>query len=867
MSALWLAAALAWAQQPGVQITAEVDRQAVTLDGQIVLTVSIAGSRADLPEPELPSIPNFQVYSSGRNQEIAFTGGQVTGTVVHTFTLQPRFVGKSVIGPIAVTVDGRRHETAPIAVQVLRPNETAPGPRPPSAPRGPAGGTPAGGAGPDVFVTAVVDKPKAYVNEQVTLTVRFHTAVTLLGNPSYTPPTLNGFLSEDLPPAHHDTVRAHGRVYRYSEIRTALFPAQSGKLTIGPALVQAQVQSGVAVDPFAPDFFQKFFSQGLLAAQTRELRTDPIVVTAEPLPEGKPAAFSGAVGQFRITGTVEKKSLKVGDALNLIVTVEGTGNLKALGTIKIPDSPSFRAYETVSSLNLSRTGDAVKGSKVFRTVLVPRVSGTLTIPSIPFGYFDPQKRAYVNAGTAPIEVEVAPASGGSGPTYVAPSGGGGEVTTVLEDIRYIKESSEPPGSALLAAVASRSLIHLIPLAVFLASLTIGGYRERLLLDPLGARFRRAAGRAEGILQEAESFAESDAGKAAAKVAEALTGFIADKLGRSPSGLTLREAQEALRKRFPSVGSERIERLKQLWEEVEELRFSRGSESGAGHAVLLAHGVAELVKELDRDIGSFTGRNGATLKGSPGRPGPGETALLLALALGTSAWASAPGFQQANELYRQGKYSEAADFYRGLTAAAPGNAHLHYNLANARFKEGAPHALGLAIAGYLRAWELSPRDPDVRHNLEFALSRAGEALVPAGTPRALFGLFHYLSRSELLGLQWFGYWACLLLGSAFLLAPALRERLKPAVLFVLIFWAVFGGWWAARTLTGGGPVAVVLEPNAEARSGPGRNFPVGFNAPEGRRVVVLGESGNWIEVGVLKEGLKGWMEAKHLERVF
>ena len=95
---------------------------------------------------------------------------------------------------------------------------------------------------------------------------------------------------------------------------------------------------------------------------------------------------------------------------------------------------------------------------------------------------------------------------------------------------------------------------------------------------------------------------------------------------------------------------------------------------------------------------------------------------------------------------------------------------------------------------------------------------------------------------------------------------MRERLKPTLVVSLCFWAVFGGWWALGTLGSNGPLGVVLEPNAEARSGPGKNFPVSFNAPEGRRVAVVSESGDWLEVGVLKEGVKGWMSAKSIERV-
>ncbi|MBI4423644.1 MAG: BatD family protein [Elusimicrobia bacterium] len=899
-----LAAAAAWAQPAGVRISAEVDRRTAALNDQLVLSVTVAGNRTDLPEPQLPSIPNMSVYSSGRSQNISIVNGQVESAIVYTYVLVPRFAGRAVIGPIGLTVDGQRVETSPMEIQITRPSQqpgSAPSPTTPGAPR--AARPPGGGGGPEVFVTASVDKPKAFVNEQVTLAIRFHTAVTLLGNPEYVPPGINGFIAEDLPPERHGKVQANGRLYHYSEIRTALFPAQSGKLPIAPAVVRAQVQAEMAVDPFAPDFFQRFFSQGLLRAQTRELRTDPLTVTAEPLPEaGKPASFTGAVGQYRITGGVDKRSLKVGEALNLTVTVEGTGNLKALGAPRIPESPSWRAYDTVGSLNLNKAEDVVRGSKVFRTVLVPRVSGTLTIPSIPFSYFDPTKREYVHAGTSPIDVEVAPAAAGSpGASYVAPSTPGADLTQVQHDIRYIKESASAARSAsgTLTFLAGRTFLHLIPLALFLSSLAVGGYRERLLLDPQGARFRRAAGRAQGLLKEAGRYAASDAGRAAAKVGEALSGFIADKLGRSASGLTLRDAQDAIRARFPGVAPDRLDRLRELWQEVDQLRFAGGT-AGAD-AAALASGVGQLLRELDREM-SATRRNGA-----------GRLAALLALAALAAAPARAQGpaeggpFGAAAERYRGGDYAGAAKLYEAIAAERPGLAAAHYNLANARFKEGAPHALGHAVAGYLRAWELAPRDPDVRHNLEFALSRAGETLIAPGTPRALFWLFHILSRAELLGLQWIGYWACLLLGSLFLLAPASRERVKPWLFAALAFWAAFGAWWSLRTLGSPGRLAVVLEPNAEARSGPGRNFPVSFNAPEGRRVVILNDSGRgaigaaareqgidlagrgaigaaareqgidlagrgaigaaageFVEVGVLKEGLKGWVRAQHLE---
>ena len=55
-------------------------------------------------------------------------------------------------------------------------------------------------------------------------------------------------------------------------------------------------------------------------------------------------------------------------------------------------------------------------------------------------------------------------------------------------------------------------------------------------------------------------------------------------------------------------------------------------------------------------------------------------------------------------------------------------------------------------------------------------------------------------------------------------------------------------------------------DAEVRSGPGETFPVSFKVPEGRRVSRLDARGKWVEIGVLKKGLKGWVSAEAIEGI-
>ncbi len=443
-----------------------------------------------------------------------------------------------------------------------------------------------------------MDKKKAYVNEPVTLSVKFYTAMALLGNPQYDAPRTDGFLAEDLPPERHGSATILNQPYNYSEIKTALFPAHAGKLTISPATVHCQVGEDTSVDPFAPDFIDKFFSGGLMQPRTIELQSDVLVVDALPLPDaGKPKTFSGAVGRFTVSAALDRTSTRVGEAVNLTVTVAGAGNLKAVGDPALPELASARVFDTVSTLNLDKKNDVVSGSKAFRTVLVPRVSGDMTIPPIAFSYFEPREAAYKTVTTQPLTLKVAPAPAGSAPVAAGPSPSAPEgLTSVTEDIRYLKPAGgEPAVDRLLAGLAGAGPINAIPLAVLLLAGAAELLRVRRESDPAGVRFRGARRAAEQRIAHARATAQPQ--QAAALMAEALAGYLADKLGQPAAGLSLRRAQELLRR---SCAPETLNMLKAVWEDLELQRFAPPS-SADGASKTASDVLEQLLAVLDKEI--------------------------------------------------------------------------------------------------------------------------------------------------------------------------------------------------------------------------------------------------------------------------
>src|SRR5579883_2880555 len=104
-----------------VQVTADVDKNVVALNDQVALTVTVTGPATSLPEPKLPELPNFSVYSANTSQSFSFVNGQVSSSNQYTYVLVPHFTGKGTIGPISVTYNGQTAQTQPIEIQVGAP--------------------------------------------------------------------------------------------------------------------------------------------------------------------------------------------------------------------------------------------------------------------------------------------------------------------------------------------------------------------------------------------------------------------------------------------------------------------------------------------------------------------------------------------------------------------------------------------------------------------------------------------------------------------------------------------------------------------------------------------------------------------------
>lgn len=214
--------------------------------------------------------------------------------------------------------------------------------------------------------------------------------------------------------------------------------------------------------------------------------------------------------------------------------------------------------------------------------------------------------------------------------------------------------------------------------------------------------------------------------------------------------------------------------------------------------------------------------------------------------------AASDFADANHFYSDGKFVEAAKTYQSILDSGVVSPNLLFDYGNAEFKSG---NLGPAIAAYRRAALLAPRDADIRANLDFARNQVQGDTVPESHWDALLGV---LTLNEWTVLAAIALWLTFGLFAAMQIRPALKNSLRGvarvgAVLTILLC-ACLG---AAVSIHFSKSIAVVILPDAVARSGPFSDAQNAFAVHDGAELPVLDRRNGWVQVSDAS-GRSGWV---------
>jgi len=413
------------------EVNSFVSISKVGIEDTFALTIEAKNYSGEVQFPEIFDIENFDLLSGpSQGTNMSWINGKVTKSVTHKYILMPKKIGTFTIPAYKVKINKTEYDTKPITITVVKESvqqtpvhSNSPfdddffNPRPRTT----------NFSKKSIFIRAEVNKKTVFVNQGLTISYRVYFKQPISSPGFKNMPDFTGFVTEDVPTPRRiktEVKTINGERYNSAVIfQKILYPISSGKLTIPSIAFSFMVENS-----------RSFFSGGSQVIR----KSSPVEITVLPFPEPQPENFSGAIGKFSVISSVDKDRLKTGDSLSYKFSITGKGNLNQVSSVFPQEVKGFKVFKPGNPTLTRDPKDYSLLKKTWEIVLVPEQTGRLSIPEIPFTYFNPILNKYISVKTIKREVEVAQGATNSTVSTIVDSGE--EVTVLGSDIEYIETS-------------------------------------------------------------------------------------------------------------------------------------------------------------------------------------------------------------------------------------------------------------------------------------------------------------------------------------------------------------------------------------------------------------------------------------------
>ena len=779
-----------------------------------------------------------------------------SSSVTITYTLYAAKNGSFTIGASHALVGGKRLSSRPVKIQVsghAQRTNGAPnmhGQDSYDQPRMRSAGSAISGS--DLFIKVSASKKRVHEQEPILLTYKVYTQVDLTQLEGKMP-DLKGFHTQEVPlpqqkTFHTETV--NGRPYKcVTWSQYVMYPQMTGRLEIPSITFKGiVVQQNRNVDPM-----EAFFNGGSGYVEVKkDIKAPGITLQVDPLPQ-RPANFSGGVGKFNISASLDKKEVKAGEPITLRVVVGGIGNLKLLKQPVVNFPKDFDKYDAKVTDKTRLTANGVEGNMVYDFLAVPRNQGSYTIPSVELTYYDTSKNAYKTIKTQPFKVEVEKGDGTSAESE--------DFASQDKDIHTIKLGKvvQHKADEMFFGSFGYWISLLMPLIAFVVLLIV--FRRRAIenADIVKKRSNRAGKIATKRLRLANKLMlQGKQGEFYDEVMRALWGYMSYKLNMPAEKLNRDNIRETLGRHF--VDDATIEKFTTALDECEFERYAPGD--AAGNMNRTFESAMTAIMDIENAI------NEARKNQKKHPAGYSFVWLLLAMICFGGTSAKAVTKNNADTEYQKGNYQQAIRDYEEILKNGE-SAEIYFNLGNAYYRTD---NITKAVLNYERARLLSPGDDDINFNLQFARSKTIDKITPESE------MFFVTWYKSLVNFTSVDNWAktgilcivmALLLVLLYLFGPQLMLRkigffggLAFFVIFLLSNLFAFQQKQALDNRTG----AIIISPSVNIKKTPAKNSADQFVLHEGTRVDIIDKGmTDWrcIRVG---DGREGWIETKAIEEI-
>lgn len=339
-----------------------------------------------------PKFTGFRITAGPiQSMNHVWNNGKKSFSKTYTYFLQPTAEGKFTIKQAKVEIEGQIYKTQPVTVQVTK-----------------AVDKPKDGNNADYVISeglhlvTEISNGNPFLNEPVTVAYKLYVkpGINVSDYRELGKPTFNNFWSQNI----ETRIKAESGTYKgeqYSYVilkRYVLYPQKTGKQVIEPFSIDVQVS--------VPTRRRTVFGRQYETVH-KTISSSRRTVNVQALPEaGKPADFSGAVGDFEFAVTTSKSSLNATESLQAKVQVSGKGNLKLFELPKLKLPNSLEVYDPEFTEKVSTRVSGMQGRISDSYTVVPQYKGKYPIPSISFSYFDPKAEKYKTLTSDEIVIDV-----------------------------------------------------------------------------------------------------------------------------------------------------------------------------------------------------------------------------------------------------------------------------------------------------------------------------------------------------------------------------------------------------------------------------------------------------------------------------
>lgn len=582
-----------------ITFTANTERTTVAIGEQAVILVSLVADKSvgNIQPPVVESNESFAVINAALRGPSSSSYIEIINGVTKRrsevqyqfiYTISPKKAGTFQFPSLAITIDGTEYSTRAIPFNAT--NEVV--------------------KNADVKLQLRLGKSSLFTGEQTTFEFRVcqraQASVDIRNGFGGALEKIEKSFGKDfslhrLFTNHPDESqeRIDGEIYNIYTLRFIVFALNSGSFTIPSIPYEYQELKRAQkrrIDPF-DDFFENDFFGGGMQATPRTALSNQLSITVKQLPP-PPAGYSGSVGKFTVSASVEPQEVPAGEAATIKIIVKGNTKASSVGDVTLPKIDNCEIFTPEKQTVSDTTATGFSTRKTYKYMIIPQEKGTVEIPPVTLSCFDPESGSYKTESTAPLVLTVTEGKGNVKKVtrYMSQE----EIRQIGQDIRFIKtgvtikhQSEAPYRNPVFYLLLS------LPFVIFILSLLYkfqASQRQKNLSIFTKQKALSTAMKQLTVIQKQQK--ELPQSAFLGKISQILENYISDKFDFPATGRTLEELKDELLHR--NIDEKVVSDMTQFIQYLDSFRFG-GLTFNESSRISTVEKTAVFLESLERGI--------------------------------------------------------------------------------------------------------------------------------------------------------------------------------------------------------------------------------------------------------------------------